>query len=112
MSCGRTIGHGETCQPDYLCGSCLRIAELEAENHALRRALTIGGRECAEIEFGAEHEQIEILAKGTSAGWMNNALQEQGDDVVYNISPPNVVDGNDPAWGQYLHQNRRDKKPE
>ena len=31
MSCGRTIGHGETCQPDYLCGTCERISELEAK---------------------------------------------------------------------------------
>jgi len=57
-----------------------QFKKLEAENAALRKALTIGGRECAEIEFGAEHEHIEILAKGTSAGWMNRALQEQEDD--------------------------------
>ena len=38
-------------------------------------------------------------------------FKKQKDDVVYNISPPNVVDGDDPAWGQYLHQNRMGKKP-
>jgi hypothetical protein len=38
MSCGRTIGHGETCQPDYLCGACERIAKLQTELAALREA--------------------------------------------------------------------------
>ena len=32
VPCGHTIGHGETCQPGYLCGHCERIAELEADN--------------------------------------------------------------------------------
>ena len=31
VPCGRTIGHGETCQPDYLCGHCVRIEELEEQ---------------------------------------------------------------------------------
>ena len=36
MCCGKTIGHGETCQPNYLCGTCVRIAELEEENAKLK----------------------------------------------------------------------------
>ena len=34
--CGRTIGHGETCQHFYLCGHCERIKELEKENADLK----------------------------------------------------------------------------
>ena len=29
MSCGKTIGHGETCQEGWLCDACERIEKLE-----------------------------------------------------------------------------------
>ena len=61
MSCGRTIGHGETCQPDYLCGTCERISELEATIAELKKDRDIAlaesyrcGYEAAKMEVKAE----------------------------------------------------------
>jgi len=60
------------------------VMELEQQLAELREALLIGGRECAEIEFGADHEQIKRLAHGTWAGWLEKArlelLQESSDE--------------------------------
>ena len=43
MSCGRTMGHGESCSEGWLCGSCqaveqlhARVAELEAQMNNIR----------------------------------------------------------------------------
>lgn len=39
IPCGRTLGHGESCCEGHLCDGCQRIAELEAENQALKEAI-------------------------------------------------------------------------
>ena len=52
------------------------IEELEAERDRLLSALIIGGRECAEIEFGKDHEHIDRLALGTWNNWLKEALEE------------------------------------
>lgn len=51
MSCGKTIGHGETCQPDYLCGECERIAELEKDLGIAHRILKHGVQTAEEAAY-------------------------------------------------------------
>lgn len=52
------------------------LAELKQRKEEILMALLIGGRECAEIEFGADHEHIKRLAHGTWAGWLEKARLE------------------------------------
>ena len=35
-SCGMTLGHGLSCQPDYQCGNCSHIEQLQKENAELK----------------------------------------------------------------------------
>lgn len=42
--CGRVMGHGEYCTEGRLCGSCRRIAELEAEVRQLEHDLEAQAR--------------------------------------------------------------------
>ena len=54
-----------------------RIAQLQAQVDTLQKALVIGGRECAEIEFGEGHDYIDRLARGTWAGWLEKAREQE-----------------------------------
>ena len=35
-SCGMTLGHGLSCQPEYQCGNCSHIEQLQKENAELK----------------------------------------------------------------------------
>jgi len=60
-------------------------------------------QQLADLRIHASHyKAAEDKDKPIIAQVMVSELLE--DDVVYNISPPNVVDGNDPAWELYLKE--------
>ena len=76
MSCGKTIGHGETCQPGYLCGPCVRIAELKEENHAwaekwmVERDANYRLRAAIKESLGAEltQQQADVILRAALEG--------------------------------------------
>lgn len=52
----------------------LRAYLLQQKVDAQQSALEHGGKEMAEMEFGADHEHIDILIRGTWYGWLHPEL--------------------------------------